>query len=626
MPTGPFKPFAYPLPASAEEWNRTKNELRCKLWRLLGFEEESPTKKNDPLRSLEFLSWFGEWEISKKFDVGVIRIESDLFNQEISIKSMNNKMRNYAILNFPGTYNNTDTGWNILITGKGIRHALSGRQTRERMLVIPYLIDLVKNAIKIKTEPNAKGNPKILWVHHFIAVVRIYDFPLLTKLTVREFKTGEITLRDLTIIGKPPGISTVSGQTGLPRPSSGFSTLSIQELLKDIKQDFLPSKVVDEDGVPRLIYRKSENLFSTLIAGEPYFLSIKNPFISASEITEDILSQAQASGCDGVIQQTPKETIYAIFHEQQAKSAPQTPHKITNVSLQPIPKPRILFHEQRNGYILEKFEFENEIGDRVPGYIAIPSGLTQPAPAILYHHYHGDEYDNGKEEILKNYPIDKPPVESFTQAGYVVLAIDAYVFGERQHQGSAGERESGVKTESALFKEFIWKGKTLWGMMVRDDQLALNYLISRPEVDSRRIGATGMSMGSTRTWWLTALDERIRAAVCVCCLTRYQNLIQNGENNQHGIYYYVPNLLKEGIDMEAVIALIAPRPLLTQTGDRDGGSPIDGVNAINSFVEHVYGLYNASQSFHGAVYPGVGHQYTSDMWLKTINWFEKHLK
>lgn len=290
------------------------------------------------------------------------------------------------------------------------------------------------------------------------------------------------------------------------------------------------------------------------------------------------------------------------------------------------PQPKIIRREQKAGYTLEKFQFENGVGDTVYGYIAVPEGRTQPGPAILYHHYHGGEYDNGKEEILKNYPVDRPPVESLTQEGYVVLAIDAYAFGERQHQGAAGDREKGGQIESSLFKQFIWQGKTLWGMMVRDDQLALNYLLSRPEVDPQRVGATGMSMGSTRTWWLSALDERIHAAVCVCCLTRYQNLIRHGEINQHGIYYFVPNLLKEGIDMEAVVSLIAPRPLLTLTGDRDGGSPADGVIAINTFAEKIFGLYNLKGNFQGILYPGVAHQYTPEMWKETLAWFKKHLQ
>ena len=290
------------------------------------------------------------------------------------------------------------------------------------------------------------------------------------------------------------------------------------------------------------------------------------------------------------------------------------------------PQPTVLHRESNSVYSVEKFIFDNGAGSMVFGYFALPVERAGRCPAILYHHYHGGEYTNGKEEIFKKWPSDTPPVEAYARAGYAVLAIDVYAFGDRQRQGPANERETGMQTEAALFKTFIWEGKTLWGMIVRDDLLALNYLLFRPEIDPERIGATGMSMGSTRTWWLAALDDRIRAAVCVSCLTRYQDLIQRGEVNQHGIYYYVPNLLQEGIDMEAVVGLIAPRPLLTLTGDQDEGSPIDGVNTINRFVARLYSLYNSSEQFRGVVYKGVGHQYTPEMWKETLAWFDKYLK
>jgi hypothetical protein len=209
--------------------------------------------------------------------------------------------------------------------------------------------------------------------------------------------------------------------------------------------------------------------------------------------------------------------------------------------------------------------------------------------------------------------------------GYVVLCIDAYAFGERRFQGPAGEREEGRRTETSLFKMFLWQGRTLWGMMVRDDLLALNYLLSRPEVDAERVAAMGMSMGSTRTWWAASLDERIKVAVSVACLTRYQNLIAQGQVKQHGIYYYVPNVLKEKIDTESIVGLIAPRPHLTLTGDKDGGSPADGVQIINAYQEYLYKLYRKPENFRGVIYKGLGHQYTPIMWQETLNWLRKNL-
>ncbi len=291
------------------------------------------------------------------------------------------------------------------------------------------------------------------------------------------------------------------------------------------------------------------------------------------------------------------------------------------------PAPEVVLHEPRDGYTLEKFAFDNGVGDTVYGYLLLPEGDSGPRPAVLYHHYHGGNYPQGKEELLLAAFAPQGhgliPGEELARAGYVVLGIDAYAFGERRFQGPAGDREDGRVAEESLFKMFLWQGRTLWGMMVRDDRLALNYLLSRPEVDPARIATTGMSMGSTRSWWLAALDERISAVISVGCLTRYQNLIRAGRCRNHGIYYYVPNMLREQIDIESVVGLIAPRPHLTLTGDEDMGSPPDGVRTINEFQTRLYRLYGAEERFRGLLYEGVGHDYTEAMWAETLAWLER---
>jgi dienelactone hydrolase len=162
--------------------------------------------------------------------------------------------------------------------------------------------------------------------------------------------------------------------------------------------------------------------------------------------------------------------------------------------------------------------------------------------------------------------------------------------------------------------------------MLRDDLMALDYLCARPEVDAQRVGVTGISMGATRTWWLMALDERLKAGVAVACLTRYQDLIASGGLKEHGIYYFVPGMLSH-FDTEAVVALAAPRPLLCMTGDRDGGSPVEGVRKIAQAVAGVYGLYGdeGKGRFRNVIYPKLGHVYTAVMWGETVGWLKMHL-
>jgi dienelactone hydrolase len=289
-----------------------------------------------------------------------------------------------------------------------------------------------------------------------------------------------------------------------------------------------------------------------------------------------------------------------------------------------VPVVQLLSREDRGDHVIEKFQFGNGAGATVPGLLLLPKGQSRPAPGILYCHWHGGEYDKGKIELLSAEHTPEQPGPTLAKRGYVVLAIDAYCFGERNGQGSAGAGDRGAAEELSASKFNLWFGRTLWGMILRDDLMALDYLVSRPEVDAQRIGVTGMSMGATRTWWLMALDERLKAGVAVACLTRYQNLIAHAGLKYHGIYYYVPGMLTR-FDTEAVVALVAPRPLLLMNGDKDDGSPVDGIRIIEARVRPVYQLYGVDACFRSEVHAGVGHEYRPDMWRNMLSWFDEHL-
>jgi dienelactone hydrolase len=290
-----------------------------------------------------------------------------------------------------------------------------------------------------------------------------------------------------------------------------------------------------------------------------------------------------------------------------------------------LPNLSIVSREEREGFSVEKFTFDNEAGATVPGYILVPKGTAAKAPAILFCHWHGGEYPIGKEELFQSRHTPEAPGPRLAERGFVVLGIDAYCFGERNGKGPGGANETGGDGEQSASKFNLWLGRTLWGMMLRDDLMALDYLASRPEVDPIRIGVTGISMGATRSWWLMALDERIKTGVAVACLTRYQNLIQHEALKAHGIYYFVPDLLTH-FDTEAIVALIAPRPVLFMTGSEDAGSPVDGIRAIESAVRPIYRLYGKAEVFQSQIYEGLGHVYTPQMWQQTLAWFEDHLK
>jgi dienelactone hydrolase/lysophospholipase L1-like esterase len=287
------------------------------------------------------------------------------------------------------------------------------------------------------------------------------------------------------------------------------------------------------------------------------------------------------------------------------------------------PQARLISRELRVGYTLEKIALANGVDGDVTALLLIPERRQEPAPAVLWLHSSTPDKTqiiiagtNGGEEALG---------ETLVRAGYVVLSPDAYWHGDRAGTGPAGQTELLRNEQESLFKLNLWLGRTLWGMFVRDDQVALDYLYRRPEVDKSRIGVTGMSMGSTRAWWLAAVDDRVAAVVAVACLTRYQNLIAHGQLRQHGVYYFVNGLLKH-FDTEGVLALIAPRPFLALTGDLDAGSPADGIKVLEEKVGRVYRTLGASERFKSIVYPEVGHAYTPEMRAEMLAWFARWLR
>jgi dienelactone hydrolase len=288
----------------------------------------------------------------------------------------------------------------------------------------------------------------------------------------------------------------------------------------------------------------------------------------------------------------------------------------------PRPDPtrvRVRSREEFDGYTLERFEFHNGVDMVVPGILALPKRSIGPVPVIVGLHGHS----GSKDEYLPDPRRESSLGWMLVRRGYAVAAIDGYFNGERVGKGPRGRLEKDAAgQEMSLFKLHLWQGRTSWGLMVRDEQCLLDYLETRPEIDGARVGATGMSMGCTRAWWLSALDERVRAVVGVACFTRYTELLAHGSS--HGIYYFVPGLLKH-FDTEAIYALTAPRPMLMLSGDQDRNAPPDGIEVLERKVDAVYRLYGQPENFRSVLYKDTGHEYLPEMRSEMIRWFERHL-
>lgn len=289
----------------------------------------------------------------------------------------------------------------------------------------------------------------------------------------------------------------------------------------------------------------------------------------------------------------------------------------------PKPSARLVSREIHPTFALERLAIPNGIDGEMSALWLYPHGRSGKLPAVLW--LHSSSYDH-TQLLMRGYNGGLEPLgETLTRAGYAVLAPDACWYGGRAAAGPSGAAEPGRQQQESLLKLHLWLGRTLWGVFVHDDQVALDYLCSRPEVDAGRIGATGMSMGSTRAWWLAAVDDRVACTVGVACLTRYQNLIAHGQLRQHGVYYFVLGLLRH-FDSEGVLALIAPRPFLALNGELDAGSPADGIRALEGATARVYAALGAKERFRSVLYKDVGHSYTAEMRRETLAWFDRWLR
>ncbi len=133
----------------------------------------------------------------------------------------------------------------------------------------------------------------------------------------------------------------------------------------------------------------------------------------------------------------------------------------------------------------------------------------------------------------------------------------------------------------------------------------------------------GISMGSTMAWWLAALDPRIKVCVDMCCLTDFQALIAARGLDQHGIYYYVPGLLKH-FTASQICALIAPRAHLGTAGRYDELTPPEGLDRIDRELRQAYAAAGAPEAWTLTRYD-CGHMETAAMRQEVTGYLRRWL-
>lgn len=270
--------------------------------------------------------------------------------------------------------------------------------------------------------------------------------------------------------------------------------------------------------------------------------------------------------------------------------------KVFDCMLMPPPPPvdgykaKVLFEEQREGYKAKKIEIQLSRYYTVPAYILIPDGKG-PFPAINLLHDHGAHLFIGKEKTIRPLACEDSVVikdaevwsaggyegqffgDFLARHGYVVLSTDAPMWGERgQKEGPRRDKYDMIAGNMMMY------GIDLCAWMTYDDISATDYLASIPEVDSRRIGCTGWSMGAYRAWMLSALSDRIKAGAAVCWMvtTDEQMSFKYARTENGGFANCFPGL-RRWLDYPHMASIACPKPMLFINGSQDKLFPVAGV-------------------------------------------------
>jgi hypothetical protein len=178
-----------------------------------------------------------------------------------------------------------------------------------------------------------------------------------------------------------------------------------------------------------------------------------------------------------------------------------------------------------------------------------------------------------------------------------------------------------------MYREGMWwwlgRGYTPAGVEAWNGIRALDYLQSRGDVDPGKIGMTGRSGGGATTWWVSALDERVKASVPVAGITSLKNHVVDGCVEGHCDCMYYMNTY--GWDFPLLAALVAPRPLLISNTDKDKIFPLDGVVDVYNKARRIYKLAGAEDKIGLCIAEGP-HKDLQELQVDAFHWLNRYLK
>ena len=266
---------------------------------------------------------------------------------------------------------------------------------------------------------------------------------------------------------------------------------------------------------------------------------------------------------------------------------------------------------QMKGYAIRKITFQTRPGIYATANLYIPDGKG-PFPAVIFmigHWLKGKIDAEGPQAVGHSLALN----------GYVCLSIDPWGSGERTTIHGIFEDHG---DENNLGSSLMNIGETLMGIEISDNMRGVDLLCSLPYVDSKNIGATGASGGGNQTMWLTALDERIKAAMPVVSVGTFQAYIMGTP--------CICEVVADAFDMTeeaGILALIAPRATKMCNHKKDDNPAFFPSEMIRSYTnaKPIFKLYGVEDNIAFQLFD-LPHGYMAEDREALLGWFDMHLK
>lgn len=313
----------------------------------------------------------------------------------------------------------------------------------------------------------------------------------------------------------------------------------------------------------------------------------------------------------------------------------------------------------KDGIIGQEVSWSVGYGPRTHAYVFKPAGVKEPLPGVLALHDHSDFKFYGKEKIADG--ADEPSevltefrklpyggrayVNALAKEGFVVVVHDIFLWGSRRFpletmMDMMGEKTSTLLERSdavseierynqtAYFHEhWVSKycnvlGTNMAGVVAYEDRVALNYLLSRSDVDTKHVGCIGLSGGGNRAALLSALHEKISATVIIGLMTTYEALLDH--NMSHTWMLFPFGWARHG-DWPDIAACRAPSPLLVQYDQQDYLFTEQGMRDAHLRLQNHYASVGKPNAYTGQFYPGT-HKFDLEMQAAAFDWLKGQLK